>query len=301
MKLTFFYEADCFNLNQLEANIDLNWGWYISIWTNWRLTFFLWGWQFQSEADTFQSGANWWLTFSEADTFNLYQLEADNFYEDDCFNLDQLRGWQSFCEADHSSLRHLWRLTWGWQLFLEADMFQSGGWHGAGMSQSEGWQLFFEADHFYLNQLGGWQFFSKADHFNLNQLEADNYFLRLTWGWHEAGMFQSGGWHSCFEADTFHFEPTGGWQLFFEADTSQSEPTLGLTILFSKSEPFQSGSSKRLSILTAQFGLSWFFSSLNLTISVFSFLDHFVFEPVAICLNLNTGCFPPDCLKLAWF
>ena len=199
LKLTFFYEADCFNLNQLEANIDLNWGWYISIWTNWRLTFFLWGWQFQSEADTFQSGANWWLTFSEADTFNLYQLEADNFYEDDCFNLNQLRGWQSFCGADHySSLRHLWRLT---SLFW--------GWH--------------EADNYFLRltcfNLGANNHLLGLTCFNL---EADMRLTIISWGWHVSIWRLTWGWHVSiwrlaiiFWGWPFLSEPTGRLTIFF--------------------------------------------------------------------------------------
>ena len=295
-----------------SSNLEPTGGWHFlklthSICTNWRLTIFI------------RMTASIWTSW-EADNHSV-RLTIPVW--------DICGGWHPCFEADmrltiifwdwHVSTWGLtiifwgwhvsiWRLTWGWQLFLEADMFQPGGWHSCFEADMGLACLNRKAGNYFLRLTisiwTNWEadnFFSEADHFNLNQLEADNYFLRLTWGWHGADI------HflrlTCFnlEADTFHFEPTGGWQLFFEADTSQSEPTLGLTILFSKSEPFQPGPSERLSILTAQFDLSWFFSSLNLTISVFSFLDHFVSEPVAICLNLNTGCFSPDCLKLAWF
>ena len=157
LKLTFFYEADCFNLNQLEANIDLNWGWYISIWTNWRLTIPVWGWHLpiwgQLVADIFWSWhiqsvptGGWqfswgWLLQSEpAERLTIilwgWPFQSETSVEADilvlrltCFNLganNHLLGLTCFnLEADMRLTIiswgwhvSIWRLTWGWHVSI---------------------------------------------------------------------------------------------------------------------------------------------------------------------------------------
>ena len=162
LKLTFFYEADCLNLNQLEANIGLNWGWYISIWTNWRLTIPVWGWHLpiwgQLVADIFWSWHiqsvptggwqflwGWLLQSGPAERLTIilwgWPFQSETSVEADMRLTIIFWGW-------HVSTWGLTIIFWGWHVSIWR---LTWGWYGAGMSQCEGWQLFFEADHFYLN------------------------------------------------------------------------------------------------------------------------------------------------------
>lgn len=208
---------------------------HISIWANWRLT---WGWHSLFEADMRLTIIFWGWQVS---IWRLTIIFWD-WHEADIHFLRLAWGWQSSSGADMSQSRgwHTFQSepTGGWQLFSEADMELTStfwDWHEADMFQPGGWQSSSEADIF---QSGGWHgadiHVLRLTHFTLNQLEADNFFL--FWGWHISI------WTN------------------LEANNS-----------FSKSKPFQSGPSERLSILTAQFDLSQFFSSLNLTISFFLF------------------------------